>query len=73
MRKHLQSSDIWIGNTRDLLKMREEGMRLVWDFGAGKYDVQHAPRTKNDPQPFVQVGGCEFRLKSYEIHAEKQS
>lgn len=68
--KHLKFSDIWIGNTRQLLKAQADGMRLVWDCGC-KYDVLYAPRSKYDPQPFVQVGGYGFRLKSTEIQAEK--
>lgn len=71
--KHLKFLDIWIGNTRQLLKAQADGMRLVYEVGITKYAVQHAPRSPRDPQPWVQVGGCEFRLKSTEIHAEEIS
>jgi len=69
----LKFSNIWIGNTRDMLDMQNEGMRLVYEVTKGlSYNVRYEPRSKYDPKPFVQVGGYGFRLKSTDIHAEVQ-
>lgn len=68
--KYLPLSKIWIGNTQDLLGMREGGMFLKYETFGVSYDVLYRPRSKRDPRPFIQVGGHEFRLRSTEIHAE---
>lgn len=69
--KYLPYSNIWIGNTKELKSLQSDGMRLVYEIGMTKYDVTHSPRSKTDPRPWVQVGGCEFRLRSWEVHAER--
>lgn len=67
--KYLASIKVWIGNTQELLMMREEGSKIQYGVGGSVWDVVYTPRNAHDPMPWLQVGGAGFRFRSSEIHA----
>jgi len=70
--KHLKTLDVWIGNTRELIRLRDSGMKIRYSVSGVRWDVVYMPRSLHDPQPWFQVGGYGFRFRSTEIHAERK-
>jgi len=68
--KHLPFTGVWIGTTRELLKMRAEGKLIRYTVCGSSWDVTYNPRNAHDPQPWTQVDGAGFRFRSSELHAE---
>ena len=58
-----------VGNTSELKKLSDRGRTIKSAFC--DFVVEHHPRSKNDPKPWVSHSGDGFRYSSLECYAER--